>query len=99
MRWEEGNLEIFSPLSLARSATAIHQDGSPQATSLFHDVVCVEDEFVPTTSETDIQYYVANGKGQIEVEKIVKDDVFIMPMKMNGKIVNDGDLILSIRQQ
>lgn len=71
---------------------------SPSNIALFHDVVCVEDEFTPTASATDLQYYMANGTGQLEADgnskKIAKDDVFVLPTKVSGKIVNHGGLIL-----
>ena len=66
--------------------------------ALFHDVVCVEDEFSPSASKTDLQYFVANGKGEVEVDgsstKIARDDVFVMPTEMSGKVINRGGLIL-----
>jgi len=71
---------------------------TPDGIALFHDVVCVEDEFSPSASKTDLQYFVANGKGEIEVDvsstKIAQDDVFVMPAETGGKVINREGLIL-----
>ncbi len=71
---------------------------SPDGVALFHDVVCVEDEFSPSASRADLQYFVANGEGEIEVDgsatKVAKDDVFVMPAETGGKVTNRGGLIL-----
>jgi quercetin dioxygenase-like cupin family protein len=71
---------------------------TPSGIALFHDVICVEDEFTHDVAESDLQYFVANGKGQLELngisKRIEKGDVFAVPMKMDWKIANRGDLIL-----
>ena len=71
---------------------------SPSYVPLFHDMVRVEDEFIPNGPGMDLQYYVARGRGRMEVggtsKGIVKDDVFVMPTHLGGKIVSDGDLVL-----
>lgn len=71
---------------------------SPSDIPLFHDVVYVEDEFIPDDTATDLQYYVARGRGRMEIggmsKSIGKDDVFVMPTTVGGKIVGEGDLVL-----
>jgi quercetin dioxygenase-like cupin family protein/mannose-6-phosphate isomerase-like protein (cupin superfamily) len=71
---------------------------TPDGIALFHDVVCVEDEFSPSASKTDMQYFVAHGNGEIEVDgnstKVAQDDIFVMPAAAGGRVINRGGLIL-----
>ncbi len=71
---------------------------TPESLALFHDLVCVEDEFSPAGSATDLQYYVANGSGEIELDgnskRVAKDDVFVLPTDIGARIVNRGELVL-----
>jgi mannose-6-phosphate isomerase-like protein (cupin superfamily) len=71
---------------------------TPRDMALFHDTVCIADEYSHNVAESDLEYFVANGKGQLELggnsKRIERGDVFVVPMKMDWRIVNCGDLIL-----
>lgn len=70
---------------------------SPESVALTHSVIGVSSDYLPT-GEYDLQYFVANGEGRLEMDHQSTDiragDVFVVPSGVASRMCNRADLIL-----
>ena len=71
---------------------------TPEGARLSHHAIEVADTYRPPNGTSDVQYYVASGRGSLEIEHrsagIRAGDIFVVPSNMPSTVVNRGELIL-----